>query len=110
VIGNITFIGSSCETVVRIADGRHEVADLDGRDSGDAVDRGVDLRPVQVEPRVRDRGLGGLHLRFAGAHRLDGVVELLLADRTLRGERRVAPDVCWFFRRFARCVATSPRA
>src|SRR5438132_4048466 len=71
----------------------HEIADLDGRDSGDPLDRRVDLGPCEVEARVLDGRLGALHLSLARVRRLDGVVEFLLGRRTLRRERLVLREV-----------------
>src|SRR5439155_875915 len=57
-------------------------------------------RFFQGGPGLRDAGLGVEHRRFRRRHRgqvgevaLDGVVELLLADRAALGQRRVAADV-----------------
>ena len=55
---------------------RDEVADLNRRDAGDAVDRRVHSRPAEVQPRGLDRGRGGVDLRLRAARSLDRVVEL----------------------------------
>ena len=85
---------------VELRDGReqrlraHEIADLRGGDRRDAADR----RPApcvhcEVQLRVLERGARGVDLRAVRGARLDRVVELLLADGALGGERRVALDV-----------------
>src|SRR5207249_9495289 len=60
----------------------------------------VGLRTFEGSPRLRHAGLRILHGGARGGDRrdvsevvLDGVVELLLADRTPLGQRRVAADV-----------------
>ena len=63
LIGKVTLIGSSCETVVSSVVGPDQVADLRLGDSGDAIDGRVHLRPLQVEPRRLDRRLRRLDLR-----------------------------------------------
>jgi hypothetical protein len=73
--------------------GTDQIADLGDGDAGNARDRRGHLRPREVQLRLLDRGAGGLDGRLVGLVRLHRVVELLLADRALRGERRVARDV-----------------
>ncbi len=70
-----------------------EIADLGDADPGDAVDRGRHPRPVEVELRLLHRRTRRLDLGARGAICLNGVVELLLADRALSGQRRVACNV-----------------
>jgi hypothetical protein len=59
-------------------------------DADDAVDRRSHLRPVEVELRVLDGGARRVDGSSTRAARLHRVVELLTADRTFGGERRVA--------------------
>ena len=79
-----------------------DVVPMDGQpgsDAGDfALDFGIEidgtrmpLLPILV--RLLDRGAGRVDSRLVGLVGLQGVVELLLADRALLGERRVARHV-----------------
>ena len=96
------------------AGGTDQRADLLLRDPGDAIDRRNEPRKSEVELRRFDRGLGGLdrgvgclnlrprgfdsglcrlHLRLRGQIVLRGVVEILLRDGLLLGERDVAVHI-----------------
>src|SRR5690606_6526721 len=70
-----------------------EVADLREVDARDPVDRRENLRPLEVEARLLERRLRLLDRRAVREDLLDRVVELLLADGDLCGERPVARDV-----------------
>jgi len=83
-------------------DGRHrrkrdvcgdEVTDLRLRNSGDAVDRRDDLREFQIELRLRDSRPGGGDGGLIAEIRLNGIIELLLADHLLFRQRCQAPDI-----------------
>ena len=70
-----------------------EAARLHLRRADQPVDRRGDPRVAEVERRLLDRRLGRLDLRSRRVLRGPRVVELLLADRLLGDERRVAGDV-----------------
>ena len=108
-------IGSTVETVVRVPLVRaDQVADLGLSDAGDAVNGRSDFGETQIElgslhrgfgRRDRsfgghDRGLGrldpgtgGLDLGLSGEIGLDGIIEFLVGDRLLLGQRGVAIHV-----------------
>ena len=71
----------------------HQVADLGDGDAGDARDRRGHLGPAEIELGLLDLRLRRVHRRQVGLVGLHRVVELLLADRALLGQRRVAGDV-----------------
>src|ERR1035438_4926106 len=59
----------------------------------DAVDGGDDGGEAEVEARLVGAGPGGRDLGLGGEPGLDGVVQLLLADRFVAGQRGVARHV-----------------
>ena len=71
----------------------HQIADLRAGDRRHARDGRLDLRPLEIEPRLFDRGARRIHLRGTARARLDRVVQLLLADGAFGRERCIARDV-----------------
>ena len=68
----------------------YEIADLRDGDSRDAVDRGDDLRPVEIQLRLLEARPCALDVGLRRTLACLGVIQLLLTDRLFRGQRPVA--------------------
>ena len=73
--------------------GLDQIANLGDRNTGNTVDRRLDLRPFQIEFGLLDRGTGGFHCRLVATVRLDRIVELLLADCAFLRQRGIARHI-----------------
>ena len=73
--------------------GADQIAHLGLGGAGDAADRRGDAAPAEVEAGLMHGGLPGVHHRLGGGRGRQRVVELLLADRLLRGQGAEAVDV-----------------
>ena len=70
-----------------------QVADLGVGAAGDAVDGRGDLGEAEIQSGLLDVRLGSLNRSLGGKIGLDSVIELLLTDGALLGERPVAFDI-----------------
>ncbi len=79
---------------VRRAD---QVADLGVGTPGDAIDRRGDLREAEAQFGLVEGRIGRLYAGFGSEIGLDGIIEFLLTDGALLGERPVPFDIQFGF-------------